>query len=83
MDRRYFVTQGAANATYQERRINTSHVMVVHIVQNVRYEQNDRGVAQILPPVRGLARLAAKSPDLCTIGPAQLLAYSWISPCWT
>ena len=47
MDRRYFVTRGAANATYQERRINTSHVMVVHIVQNVRYEQNDRGVAQI------------------------------------
>src|SRR6516225_9832974 len=43
---------------------DTSHVVIVLVVQYVGDEQNDRGVAEILPPVRGLTRLAAKIAGL-------------------
>ena len=41
-----------------------SHVVIVLVVQHIGHEQNDCGVAGILPPVRGLACLAAKIAGL-------------------
>src|SRR5690242_9738770 len=38
--------------------------MIGLIVQHVGDEENDRSVAQILPPVRGFARFAAKITGL-------------------
>ena len=39
-----------SNAIVKLRRIDASHVVVVLVVRHAGHEQNDRGIAQILPP---------------------------------
>ena len=59
------------------------HHVVVHLGvyrEQVDGNQHRRRVAGVLPPVRRALLLGRDSPALCTIGTAQLLAYSTTSP---
>ena len=54
--------------------------MIVAVALQIGGEQFDGDVAVVLPPVRNAGGFHRTSPARCTIGTAQLLAYSTISP---